>query len=104
MLFFSQFNGLFRFIKMKIRRDFQSVFTSMFNAFSSCKEVQSVMGRDRIMEQSSRFQFHMANKLFFTQEKRQQQHSCPLFWLAFSHITNNRQPETFKLSYKHDIL
>ena len=45
ILFFSQFNGFFRNISMKIGRDFQSVFTSMFYAFSSCKDVQSAMGQ-----------------------------------------------------------
>ena len=36
--FFSQVNGIFRSIKIKIRRDFQSVFTSMVDTFPSCKD------------------------------------------------------------------
>ena len=40
ILFFSQFNGLFRSIKMKIFRHFQSVFTSMIDIFSSWKDIQ----------------------------------------------------------------
>ena len=37
---FSKFNGLFWSIKMKIRRDFQTVFTSMVGAFPSSKDAQ----------------------------------------------------------------
>ena len=36
--------------------------------------------------------------------KPKKQHSCPLDWLALSHLTNPHQPVTSKLSYKHDIL
>ena len=35
---------------MKIRKDFQSVFTSMVDAFSSCKHVQSSMWQGKNME------------------------------------------------------
>ena len=42
--FLSQFNGLFRFIKMKIRSDLQSVFTSMVDAFASCKRCPKCNG------------------------------------------------------------
>ena len=34
----------------------------------------------------------------------QQQHSCPLRWLALSRIANTSQPVASRLSYKHDIL
>ena len=36
---------------MKIRRDFQSVFTSMVDAFSGCKDVQSSMWQGRNMNE-----------------------------------------------------
>ena len=45
ILIFSQFNGLFRHIKIEIGKDFQSVFTSMVNQFPSRKDVQSTMGQ-----------------------------------------------------------
>ena len=32
------------------------------------------------------------------------QRSCPLNWLALSHVRNNHQSVSSKLSYKHDIL
>ena len=34
---------LFRSIKMKIHRNFQSLFTSMFDVFPNCSDVQSAM-------------------------------------------------------------
>ena len=40
---FSQLNGLFMPIKMKICWDVQSVFTSMVDAFPSCKDVHNAM-------------------------------------------------------------
>ena len=38
------------------------------------------------------------------QYKAQQQHSCPVRWLALQRIANTRQPMAFQLSCKHDIL
>ena len=37
---FSKFNGLFWSVKMKIRRDFQPVFTTMVDAFPSSEDAQ----------------------------------------------------------------
>ena len=48
ILLFSQFDGLFRSIKiqeLEICRDFQPVFISVVDVFSSCKDVQSAMGQ-----------------------------------------------------------
>lgn len=42
---FSKFNGLFWSLKMKIRRDFQPVFTTMVDAFPYWKNIQSDMGQ-----------------------------------------------------------
>ena len=46
--FFSQFNGLFSSMKMQelyICRNFQSVFISVVDVFSGCKDAQSAMGQ-----------------------------------------------------------
>ena len=43
VLFFRQFNGLFRSIKMKTRVDFQTVLISMVDVFLTCKDAQSEM-------------------------------------------------------------
>ena len=42
-LLFSQFNGLYKSINVKIRKDLQSVFPSMVDSFPSCKGAQSAM-------------------------------------------------------------
>ena len=60
--FFSQFNSFFRFIKMKILGNFQSVFTSMVDTYPNCKDVQSAIGHT-ITEIF--FCLHMAYHLFF---------------------------------------
>ena len=44
-LLFSQFNGLCKSIKVKIRKDLQSVFPSMVDSFPSCKGAQTAMGQ-----------------------------------------------------------
>ena len=44
ILSWDEFNGPFRSIKMRNCKDFQSVFTSMIDVFSSCKDVQCAMG------------------------------------------------------------
>ena len=44
ILFFNQFNDIFKSTKMKARRDSQSVFTSMVDAFASCKDVENAVG------------------------------------------------------------
>ena len=96
ILFFSHFNGLFRYIKMKTHRDFQSVFTSMVDAFSNCKVVQSAMGRNRnidtIMDISVA---HGQPPLFYSENKYkpQQQHSFPLCWLALTHCRHSPTSE-----------
>ena len=46
-LFWGEFNGLFRSIKMKNCRYFQSVFTSMIDVFSSCKDVNVQWDKNR---------------------------------------------------------
>ena len=43
--FLSQFNNFFRFMKMKILGNFQSVFTSMVDTYPNCKDVQSAIGQ-----------------------------------------------------------
>ena len=45
ILFFGQFNGLFMSIKTKIWWGFQSVFTSMVDAFARYRDVQGAMGQ-----------------------------------------------------------
>ena len=45
ILFWDQFNGLFRPIKLTKSGDFDSAFTSMIDVFSSCKDVQCVLER-----------------------------------------------------------
>ena len=54
ILLFSQFDGLFTSIKIKTRRHFQSVFTSIVDAFSCCKVFKEQWDRnrniDKIME------------------------------------------------------
>ena len=50
ILSFSQFIGLARSIKMKIRWNFQSVFTSMVDAFPSWKMFKAQWARDKNMD------------------------------------------------------
>ena len=105
--FFSIFVRLFRSIKMKNCRYFQSVFTSMIDVFSSCEDVSAQWDKDRnmdiIMEISAA---HGQPPLpqSVNQYTLQKQHSCPILWLALSHITNVRQKVAFKLTYKQYIL
>ena len=67
ILFFSQFDGYFRSIKIKICRDFQFVFTSTIDMFSSCKDVQNVTEkRQKQGYKHGDILLHMANHLFFT--------------------------------------
>ena len=67
ILFFSQFNGLFRSIKMEILSDFQSVFISMVDAFPSCKDLQSTMGQgQKHGYKHGVILWHMVNNFFFT--------------------------------------
>ena len=96
ILFFSQFNDIFRFAKRNIHRDFQSIFTSFVNTFHVCKCVQSAT------EQAQKHGYYhggallqMANHFLFYSEnqyKLQQQYFLPLRWLTFSRIANTRQP------------
>ena len=96
ILFFSQFNDIFRLAKRNIRRDFQSVFTSVVDTFHICKYVQSAT------EQAQKHGYYhgdvllqMANHFFFYSENQyqpQQQYSLPLHWLTFSLIAKTRQP------------
>ena len=50
ILFFIQFNDLFRSTKIKIRRNFQSVFTSMVDALPVPKMSKAKWDRDRNMD------------------------------------------------------
>ena len=45
-LFFSQFNGQFRYTKIKIPRDLKSLFTSIVDVFLNCKNFQSAMEQE----------------------------------------------------------
>ena len=62
ILVFSQINCFFRFTKIKMCRDFQSIFTSMVDAFPSCKDIQSAATETWM--QSWRFLLHMTSHLF----------------------------------------
>ena len=65
-LFFSKINGLLGSIKMKVGRDFQSVFTSMVDTFLSCKMSKTQWAGMETWMKSRRFLSQMANHLFFT--------------------------------------
>ena len=65
-MFFSQFNSLFSCIKIKICRGFHFVFTSIVDAFPSCKDVQSAMGQGKKHGYNHGDILHMSNHLFFT--------------------------------------
>ena len=43
ILYLSQFNSLFSFVKIKIRVDFQSISSPVVDAFPSCKDTQGAM-------------------------------------------------------------
>ena len=43
--FSNRFNGHFMSIKIKIRRNFKSVLTSMVEAIHGCKDIQSAAGQ-----------------------------------------------------------
>ena len=45
-IIFSQFNGFSRSIKMEIHRDLRAVFTSMVDAFPSCRDVHNAIGQE----------------------------------------------------------
>ena len=66
-LIFSQFNGFFRHINIKIFRDFQSVYTSMVDTFPRYKDVQKALvhGQKHGCNHGY-FCLHMANHLLFT--------------------------------------
>ena len=92
---------------MKIRWNFQSLFTSMVDAFPSCKDVQSAIGQDRKMDTIMEISIADCQPTFLYNKnyyEPQQQHSCALHWLGLSRIANTRQPVNSKLSHKHDIL
>ena len=73
ILFFSQFDGYFRSIKIKICRDFQFVFTSTIDMFSSCRDVQNVTEqRQKQGYRHGDILLHMANHLY---SEHQYEHS-----------------------------
>ena len=66
-LFFSQFNGLFSSIKMNFCRDFQSLFTCMFDMFLSSKDIQSAMRQgSKHVYNNGDILLHINNYLSFT--------------------------------------
>ena len=95
--------------KMKHCRDFQSVFTSTLGTFPVPNTSKAQWGQIETKIQSRRFLFQMVvNHFFFTVSIRattafsilsQQQHSCPLCWLALSRIANTFQPMPSKLRF-----
>ena len=86
--------------------DFQSVFTSLFEAFPSCKDVQSAVGQGQKHGYNhGDFYWTWPVILFYSenQYKPQQQHSYSLPRLALLRIANTHQTVDSKLQYKHDI-
>ena len=103
ILFFSKINVLFRFTKIKLRRDFRSVLAFMVDAFPNCKNVQSTTG-GRIMDTIIEiFVALWPPPFLYSENKYKPQYSFPLYCWLF-HIANTHQPVASKLSYKHDIL
>ena len=104
ILFFTQFNGLFRYIKMKIYRGFQPVFTSMVNALPSFKDVQSAVGLEQKNGCYHEY-FCCTKSTNFSLQRKLVRTTATAFlftWLALSRIANTRQPVASKLSYKHN--
>ena len=85
ILFFSQSNGIFRYIKMKIGKENSP---PQLTRFPVAKMFKAQWGRDAnmdaIMEISAS---HGQPALVYSenQYQPQQQHFCPFRWLAFSH-------------------
>ena len=64
--------AIFRSIKIRILRDFQSVFTFMVVTFPSCKDLQSADQRSAVRQEEKHeynhgdIMLYMANDFFFT--------------------------------------
>ena len=106
ILVFSQLNGIYRSIRMKISWDFQSIFISMVEAFPSYKDVQSTMGQGQKHGYNHRdFRCTWPTISFLQCELVQTTATAFLStWLALSRSAKTHQPVICKLSYKHDIL
>ena len=95
-LFLWQFDGLFRFTKMKFIRDFLYAFKFMVDAFPRGKDVHGDRARNinTIMETSAA---HDQPPLLHTKNQHEplQPHSCPLCWLVLSRTADTRQLVAF---------
>ena len=103
ILLFSQFNGLFRSMKMQglqIFRDYQSAFISVVDVFSSCKDVQSVKGQRQKYEYNYGDFCCTGQPLFLYSENQyepKKQHYCSLCQLALSRVTKHSPISCFQI-------
>ena len=73
--------------------------------FQVAKMPKAQWDRDRNMDTIMEISVVHGQPLFYSENyEPKKQDSCPLRWLALSHVTNTRRPVAFKLSYKQDIL